>query len=104
MVRFLHKAALVTQQDQINADGSPVNSWQLGSMQQVEEAAQADRQFGNTSFKIPASSYVVFLMLTLTIFIPIYDRFLVPFLQRLTGKEGGITVLHRMGIGFIVAT
>ncbi|KAK4781509.1 hypothetical protein SAY86_015611 [Trapa natans] len=132
--RFLDKAAVVTQQDQINADGSPVNPWRLGSMQQVEEvkclirvlpiwlssmiyyiaivqqntyaifqATQADRQFGNTSFEIPAASYVVFLMLTLTIFIPIYDRFLVPFLQRLTGKEGGITVLQRMGIGFTLA-
>ncbi|KAI6675284.1 hypothetical protein NL676_003190 [Syzygium grande] len=65
----------------------------------VFQATQMDRRLGSTSFKIPAASYVVFLMLSLTIFIPIYDRLIVPFLRRLTGKEGGITLLQRMGIG-----
>ncbi|XP_031405273.1 protein NRT1/ PTR FAMILY 2.9-like isoform X1 [Punica granatum] len=132
--RFLDKAAIVTPQDQINVEGSPVNPWRLCSMQQVEEvkclmrvipiwasamiyyiaivqqntyaifqATQANRRLGTTNFKIPAASYVVFLMLSLTIFIPIYDRVLVPFLRRLTGKEGGITVLQRMGIGLSLA-
>ncbi|KAK4752908.1 hypothetical protein SAY87_021706 [Trapa incisa] len=128
--RFLDKAAIMTRQDEINLDGSPVNPWKLCSMQQVEEvkclmrvipiwlsamiyyiaivqqhtyaifqATQADRRLGNTGFMIPAASYVVFFMLSLTIFIPIYDRVLVPLLERLTGKEGGITNLQRIGIG-----
>lgn len=65
----------------------------------VFQATQMDRRLGNTSFKIPAASYGVFLMLSMTIFIPIYDRLIVPFLRRLTGKEGGITLLQRLGIG-----
>ncbi|KAK4803706.1 hypothetical protein SAY86_003523 [Trapa natans] len=107
--RFLDKAAIMTRQDEINLDGSPVNPWKLCSMQQVEEvkclmrATQADRRLGNTGFKIPAASYVVFFMLSLTIFIPIYDRVLVPLLERLTGKEGGMTNLQRIGIGFSFA-
>jgi hypothetical protein len=43
------------------------------------------------------------MMLSLTIWIPIYDRILVPFLQRITGKEGGITILQRMGIGIFIS-
>ncbi|KAF5725347.1 protein NRT1/ PTR FAMILY 2.11-like [Tripterygium wilfordii] len=42
-------------------------------------------------------------MLTLTIWIPIYDRIIVPFLQKLTGKEGGFTLLQRMGIGIVLS-
>ncbi|CAL9031197.1 unnamed protein product [Prunus brigantina] len=65
----------------------------------VFQAIQSDRRLGNTNFDIPPASYSVFLMLSMTIWIPIYDRLLVPFLQRLTGKEGGITLLQRIGIG-----
>ncbi|GAY39001.1 hypothetical protein CUMW_041040 [Citrus unshiu] len=65
----------------------------------VFQAQQSNRRLGNISFKIPAASYVVFMMLSMTIWIPIYDRIFVPFLRRLTGKEGGITLLQRMGIG-----
>ncbi|KAE8124097.1 hypothetical protein FH972_019007 [Carpinus fangiana] len=69
----------------------------------VFQAVQSNRQLGNTNFKIPPASYIVFLMLSLTIWIPIYDRILVPFLRRITGKEGGITVLQRMGIGIFIS-
>ncbi|KAL3716958.1 hypothetical protein ACJRO7_008522 [Eucalyptus globulus] len=125
--RCLDKAAIVTAEDKKKPDGSSADPWRLCSLQQVEEvkcimrvmpiwvtgvlyylvivqqntygvfqATQMDRRLGNTSFKIPAASYVVFLMLSLTIF---YNRLIVPFLRRLTGKEGGITVLQRLGIG-----
>ena len=69
----------------------------------VFQALQMDRRLGSTSFKVPAATYIIFTMLTLTIWIPLYDRIIVPFLQRLTGKDGGITLLQRMGIGMILA-
>ncbi|KAB1217421.1 Protein NRT1/ PTR FAMILY 2.11 [Morella rubra] len=69
----------------------------------VFQALQSNRHLGNSNFKIPAASYIVFLMLSLTIWIPIYDRIVVPFLRRLTGKEGGITVLQRIGIGIFLS-
>ncbi|KAF2311355.1 hypothetical protein GH714_022028 [Hevea brasiliensis] len=69
----------------------------------VFQAVQSDRRLGSSNFKVPAASYGVFMMLSLTIFIPIYDRIFVPFLQRLTGKEGGITILQRIGIGIILS-
>ena len=131
--RFLDKAAIITDGDQINLDGSATNPSKLCSIQQVEEvkcllriipiwstsilyhipliqqqtyavfqALQMDRRLG-TSFEVPAATYVIFTMITLTIWIPLYDRIIVPFLQRLTGKEGGLTLLQRMGIGMVLA-
>ncbi|TYH96684.1 hypothetical protein ES332_A12G194800v1 [Gossypium tomentosum] len=69
----------------------------------VFQAVQSDRRLGNSNFKIPAASYVVFMMLSLTIFIPVYDRAIVPFLRKIRAKEGGITILQRIGIGMFVS-
>lgn len=69
----------------------------------VFQALQSDRRLGNTNFKIPAATYTIFTMISLTIWIPIYDRIIVPRLQRLTKKEGGLTILQRMGIGMVLA-
>ncbi|GFQ05248.1 protein nrt1/ ptr family 2.11 [Phtheirospermum japonicum] len=125
---FLDKAAIATPEDEIKPDGSPANRWRLCSMQQVEEvkcilrvipiwaaaiiyhvgarqqyivfqAMQSNRHLGNTSFQIPPATYAIFSMLTLTIWVPIYDRAIVPFLRRVTRKQGGITVLQRIGFG-----
>ncbi|XP_034708132.1 protein NRT1/ PTR FAMILY 2.11-like [Vitis riparia] len=130
--RFLDKSAIITMEDQINTDGSASNPWRLCSMQQVEEvkclmrvipiwassiiyhvaivqqhtyavlqALQSDRHLG--SFEVPAASYSIFSMLSLTIWIPIYDRIVIPFLHKLTGKEDGITLLQRMGTGIVLS-
>ncbi|KAF8390284.1 hypothetical protein HHK36_024809 [Tetracentron sinense] len=130
--RFLDKAAIVTPEDQINSDGSAADPWRLCGMQQVEEvkcltrlvpiwasaivyhvamvqqqtyaifqALQSDRYLGN--FEVPAASYIVFSMISLTVWIPVYDRIVVPFLRRFTGKEGGITILQRMGVGIVLS-
>ncbi|XP_073015137.1 protein NRT1/ PTR FAMILY 2.11-like [Primulina eburnea] len=129
--RFLDKAAIITGEDELNPNGTAANPWNLSSMQQIEEAKcvfrvipvsfiavfyhlgaqqqyivfqalQSDRHLGNTKFQIPAASYVIFAMLSLTLWVPLYDRFIVPFMRRFTGKEGGITTLHRMGIGIFI--
>ncbi|GER50005.1 major facilitator superfamily protein [Striga asiatica] len=127
--RFLDKAAIQMSDDLINPDGSPNDPWRLCTMQQVEEvkclvrvlpiwaatiiyhvgekqpyvvfqAMQSDRRLSpTTSFRIPPATYTVFSMLTLILFVPLYDRVLVHYLRRLTKKPAGITVLQRMGIG-----
>ncbi|KAL2321931.1 hypothetical protein Fmac_026310 [Flemingia macrophylla] len=68
----------------------------------VFQAVQSDRSVLNTSFKIPAASYTIFQMMSLTLWLPIYDRMIVPSLRMVTKKEGGITVLQRMGIGMFL--
>ncbi|XP_061358856.1 protein NRT1/ PTR FAMILY 2.9-like [Gastrolobium bilobum] len=70
----------------------------------VFQALQSDRRVGHSNFKIPGASYFVFLMLTMTLWLPIYDRIAVPFLRRLTGIDNGITILQRMGTGIFLST
>ncbi|KAL9272664.1 NRT1/ PTR FAMILY 2.11-like protein [Drosera capensis] len=135
--RFLNKAAIKTEQDQINADGSAANPWQLSSLQQVEQvkcimriipiwisgimyyiivvimqqnyvvfqALQMDRYITSmqNGFQIPAASTIIFSMLVITIWLPFYDRLIVPKLRKQTGKEGGITVLQKIGIGMAIS-
>lgn len=65
----------------------------------VFQALQSNRRLFNTNIEIPAASYNIFTMLTIVIFVPIYDRLIVPQLRRITGKEGGISLLQRTGLG-----
>ncbi|PKI34454.1 hypothetical protein CRG98_045164, partial [Punica granatum] len=78
--RFLDKSAVIMPVDGINIDGSASNSWRLCS------ALQLDRLSRSTDFKIPAASHTVFTSLSLTLWVPVYDRILVPALRRITGK------------------
>ncbi|GKV14140.1 hypothetical protein SLEP1_g25051 [Rubroshorea leprosula] len=68
----------------------------------VFQATQSNRHLGTTTFTIPPASYTIFTMIGLTIWIPIYDRIIVPWLHHLTGKEGGITILQKMGVGMVL--
>ncbi|KAG8092799.1 hypothetical protein GUJ93_ZPchr0012g18993 [Zizania palustris] len=73
---------------------------QLGTYT-VFQAMQTDRRMGR--FEVPAGSLIVFNMLALTVWIPVYDRAVVPALQRFTGREGGISQLQRVGIGLALS-
>lgn len=115
-------------ENEIKSDGSP-DKWKLCSIQEVEEvkclirimpiwasgiisftsmaqqgtftlsqALKMDRHLG-PNFQIPAASISVISMLTIAIFLPIYDRIIVPVLRKFTKREGGITLLQRIGIG-----
>lgn len=131
---LLNKAAIITQNDKINLDGTSGNRWTLCSVQQIEEvkcviktipiwvsciiysvslnqmqtytvfqALQSDRRLKPSSFQVPAASYTVFQMLALTIWIPIYDRLIVPGLRKVTKKPQGISLLQRIGVGVGIA-
>uniref|UniRef100_A0ACD5WJN8 Uncharacterized protein n=1 Tax=Avena sativa TaxID=4498 RepID=A0ACD5WJN8_AVESA len=76
---------------------------QLGTYT-VFQAAQTDRHLSHSSsFQIPQGSFIVFYMLALTLWIPVYDRLLVPALQRITRREGGISLLQRIGVGLALS-
>ncbi|KAK1259957.1 Nitrate transporter 1.7 [Acorus gramineus] len=131
--RFLNKAAIKVP-GEVNPDDTVPSPGRLCSVQQVEEvkclirivpiwasgvicftamaqqgtitvlqAMKMDRHLG-PHFRIPVGSLGVFSMLAMTIWIPIYDRLLVPTVQRFTHKEGGITLLQRMGVGMVIAS
>ncbi|KAG0520591.1 hypothetical protein BDA96_08G087400 [Sorghum bicolor] len=65
----------------------------------VQQGGTMDTRLGGTS--IPAASLfvvpIVFQMLTLVA----YDRAIVPWLRRVTGRAGGVTHLQRVGVGFV---
>ncbi|KAF6162411.1 hypothetical protein GIB67_014384 [Kingdonia uniflora] len=131
LVSLLNKAAVVEDGD-LKEDGTNIDPWRLCTVQQVEEvkclarivpiwianiicfismtqldtitvlqAMKMDRRLGN--FNIPAGSIGVISLLTMVVWIPIYDQIVVPVLSRITKIEGGITLLVRMGIGMVFA-
>jgi len=132
ILRFLNKGAIMLDGD-INDDGSARNSWELCSIQQIEEAKCLIRlvpisfsgilcfvamaqQFTfivlqaftmdchlGPHFEIPAGSVSSISLIALTVFIPIYDQLMVPLARKLTGLEGGITVLQRQGVGLALS-
>ncbi|KAF3521594.1 hypothetical protein F2Q69_00051238 [Brassica cretica] len=130
--RFLDKAAVIIEGD-LTPEGVPANKWRLCSIQEVEEvkclirivpvwsagiislaamsqqgtftvsqALKMDRHMG-PNFEIPAGSLSVISLLTIGVFLPLYDRVLVPFLRRITGHKSGITLLQRIGTGIVFA-
>ncbi|KAI3714248.1 hypothetical protein L1987_72845 [Smallanthus sonchifolius] len=128
--RYLNKAAIILD-GEINPDGSRVSSWNLASIQQIEEtkclvkvipilvsgilcftvvvqqgtftvsqALKMDRHLG-PHFQIPAGSIGIISMITIGIWLPIYDRIIVPSLRKITKIESGITILQRIGLGIV---
>lgn len=114
MFSWLNKAAIICD-GEVKEDGSIANPWRLCSVQQVEEmkcliriipiwaagivcfvalaqqwtfavlqALTMDRHLG-PHFQIPAGSFATIALLTLTLFIPIYDQLFVPLARRITG-------------------
>ncbi|KAL6616563.1 hypothetical protein ACP70R_038833 [Stipagrostis hirtigluma subsp. patula] len=124
--RFLDKAAVETASDK--AQPSP---WRLCTVTQVEELkcvlrllpvwatgiifsaaySQMSTTFilqGDTldpyvgGFRVPAAVLSVFDTLSVMLWVPLYDRVIVPLARRATGHERGFTQLARMGIGLVV--
>ncbi|KDP29397.1 hypothetical protein JCGZ_18318 [Jatropha curcas] len=131
-IRFLDKAAIVTEEDNLKPGQAP-NLWRLNTVHRVEElksiirmgpiwasgillitayaqqstfslqqAKTMDRHLSK-SFQIPAGSMSVFTITSMLTTIAIYDRLFIPFARKFTGLERGITFLHRMGIGFVIS-
>ncbi|CAM0884184.1 unnamed protein product [Alopecurus aequalis] len=127
---FLDKAAVETADDKVAGPASP---WRLCTVTQVEELkcvlrmlpvwacgiifAAAYTQMSTTfilqgdtldprvgSFRVPAAVLSVFDTLSVMVWVPLYDRAVVPLARRLTGHSRGFTQLARMGVGFVILT
>uniref|UniRef100_A0A0D9V956 Major facilitator superfamily (MFS) profile domain-containing protein n=1 Tax=Leersia perrieri TaxID=77586 RepID=A0A0D9V956_9ORYZ len=55
-------------------------------------------------FKVPAAVLSVFDTLSVMLWVPLYDRAIVPLARRATGHDRGFTQLARMGVGLVVLT
>ncbi|KAJ3671495.1 hypothetical protein LUZ60_007574 [Juncus effusus] len=67
----------------------------------VQQGATMDNRLGKIKIS-PATLDIIPVIFQMAILV-IYDRFIVPFLRKLTGYKGGITHLQRIGIGFVFA-
>jgi dipeptide/tripeptide permease len=68
----------------------------------IEQGMVLNNQVG--SFKIPPATLSSLDVISIVVWVPIYERFIVPIARRLTGKERGFSELQRMGIGLFVST
>ncbi|KAJ4972274.1 hypothetical protein NE237_005373 [Protea cynaroides] len=127
---FFDKAAVEADEDHIKG---LVNPWRLCSVTQVEELksiirllpiwatgiifatvyAQMSTLFvlqGDTMnlhmgphFQIPSASLSIFDTISVLIWVPIYDRIIIPYVRKFTGHKHGFTQLQRMGIGLFIS-
>ncbi|MBA0755176.1 hypothetical protein Gogos_021362 [Gossypium gossypioides] len=67
----------------------------------VKQGTTMDRSLGSR-FQIPAASLGSFVTFSMLLSVPMYDRYFVPFMRRKTGNPRGITLLQRLGIGFVI--
>lgn len=129
-LKFLDKAAIVSNQEV--KTGNYSNRWTLCTVTQVEELKILIRMFpiwatgivfsavyaqmstmfveqGMTmdttvgSFTIPPASLSTFDVVSVIIWVPLYDSILVPIARKFTGKERGFSELQRMGIGLFIS-
>ncbi|KAJ4835677.1 hypothetical protein Tsubulata_036467, partial [Turnera subulata] len=127
---FFDKAAVETPSDRVKGS---VNPWRLCTVTQVEELKSIVRLLpvwatgiifsavysqmgtlfvlqGNTmdlhmgnSFEIPSASLSLFDTISVILWVPIYDRLIVPFARRYTGHKNGFTQLQRIAVGLVIS-
>ncbi|XP_078434014.1 protein NRT1/ PTR FAMILY 5.10-like [Wolffia australiana] len=68
----------------------------------TKQGSTMDRRIG-PSFRVPPAALQSFISISVVVFIPIYDRVLVPAARTFTGRPSGITMLQRIGIGVVLS-
>ncbi|CAO2835338.1 unnamed protein product [Amaranthus hypochondriacus] len=68
----------------------------------TKQGITLERSIGST-FVIPAAALQCFIGICIVIFIPIYDRVLVPIARYSTGRHAGISMLQRIGTGLFIS-
>ncbi|KAE8688569.1 Protein NRT1/ PTR FAMILY 1.2 [Hibiscus syriacus] len=131
-LRFLNKACIIKNREQdVAPDGWASNPWSLSTVDQVEElkalikvlplwstgiimsinlsqntfpvlqASSMDRHL-TKKFQIPAGSYGMFNIISLALWVILYDRAILPLISKIKGKPVRIGVKLRMGIGLFL--
>ncbi|KAG8092512.1 hypothetical protein GUJ93_ZPchr0012g21679 [Zizania palustris] len=69
----------------------------------VAQASAMDRRVGGSGFLIPAGSLTVFLVGSILLTVPFYDRLVLPVARRFTGNPHGLTPLQRVFVGLFLS-
>lgn len=132
--RFLNKACIIkTPSKDITPEGLATDPWSLCTVRQVEELkalikvlpiwsagiiiaatinqhsisltqARAMNKHLTPHFEIQPGSFAVFSLLTLTLWVAMYDRAIVPLMSRhFTNRPNGLSFKERMGIGLVIS-
>ncbi|CAJ1955256.1 unnamed protein product [Sphenostylis stenocarpa] len=129
-LRFLNKACVIKYPElDIASDGSASNPWRLCTVDRVEElkaiirviplwstgimmsvniggsfgllqAKSLDRHI-TSHFQVPPGSFTVILLISLFVWIALYERVILPLASRLRGKPVRISAKRRMGLGLL---
>ncbi|KAK1563715.1 hypothetical protein Q3G72_031641 [Acer saccharum] len=132
-LRFLNKACIIRNPEQdLTPDGKASNPWSLCTIDQVEELkalikvipiwstgiifsininqgtlgalqAQTINRHLTKNFEIPAGSIGLFIVLSLTLWIALYDRVIIPVASKIKGKPYFLNTKLRMGIGLVLS-
>lgn len=130
-LRFLNRACVIRDPNEdLTSDGRASDPWSLSTVGQVEElkalikvmplwstgimisaslsqnsfpvlqASSMDRHL-TPNFEIPAASFGMFLVISVTLWIALYDRLILPIASKIAGKPVHLSPKQRMGIGLI---
>ncbi|KAH7858959.1 hypothetical protein Vadar_029797 [Vaccinium darrowii] len=127
-LRFLNKACIIRNPEEISPEGEASNAWTLCTVDQVEElkslirviplwsssimmsvnisqgtfhllqARSMDRHI-TPGFQLPAGSFAMFTIIGAVIWVIVYDRIMIPLASKIRRKPFLVSVKVRMGVG-----
>ncbi|KAL3528728.1 hypothetical protein ACH5RR_008050 [Cinchona calisaya] len=130
-LRFLNKACILRSPQDVTPFGVAIDPWSLCTVEQVEELkilirvipiwsagimmsintsqssfpvlqASSMNRHVTSNFQIPPGSFVMFMIITITIWILLYDRVILPLASKIKGEPVHIGTKARMGIGLFL--
>ncbi|EPS59446.1 hypothetical protein M569_15359 [Genlisea aurea] len=69
----------------------------------VLQGLKMDARVGHSGFQVPSASLTIFNALGVLVFIPVYDKLVVPMVKKFTHLDTGLTQLQRIGIGLFIS-
>lgn len=69
----------------------------------TRQASTMNRKVGPHGFLVSPATFSVLTSFSNIIFIPVYDRILVPIARSFAGIPSGVTVLQRIGVGLAIS-
>ncbi|CAH8299602.1 unnamed protein product [Eruca vesicaria subsp. sativa] len=131
-LRFVEKAAVITDPNELNEEGKAKNNWRLCSVEQVKnlkcvtailpvwvtgiasfmltdqqniygilQAIQMEKTFGH-NFQVPAGWMNLVSMITLAIWISLYECVILPIARLITGRKQRLNMKQRIQIGIVM--